>query len=172
MISIKRRFFELPILELLLRAKTIWLHWLQMGLLVPHKSLQRLLLMRKVFKFQYEAFFNRDKYCHVTSCLHLIESSCVFSGLTVTEIFTPGQTSSTQVSSSQPTILVRPSAVYINSCVLLFGGKIFGTESFNSNVYKFDLTSYLWSTLETALQNSFGLMPSDIMLDYFSEIGK
>ena len=90
----------------------------------------------------------------------------------MTEIFTPGQTSSTQVSSSQPAILVRPSAVYINSYVLLFGGKIFGTESFNSNVYKFDLTSYLWSTLETALQNSFGLMPSDIMLDYFSEIGK
>ena len=68
-------------------------------------------------------------------------------------------------------MLVRPSAEYFNQFVLLFGGKIFGTGSSNTNVFKFDLQTYQWSTLETALQNNFGLVSSDVKLDYFYNSG-
>jgi len=107
----------------------------------------------------------------VAIVIMLLLSRLIYSGLTSTEIYSLGWNSSVQVASSQPAILVRPSAVFIGSSVLLFGGTVFGTQNPNSNVYKFDLTTNLWSTMETALQNSFGIVSSDFKLEYFTQTG-
>ena len=91
--------------------------------------------------------------------------------MTSTEIYYPGNNQTSIVTSVQPIILVRPSSAFFDPFVFLFGGQVFGTGSPNLNVLKFDLKTRQWSVLEKALPNSFGLVSSNVMLDYFHQSG-
>ena len=110
----------------------------------------------------------------IGACLQstvLSKKIIVCSAVTSTEIFYPGNNQTSIVSSYQPITLVRPSSVFFNPFVLLFGGQVFGTGSPNLNALKFNLKTNQWSVLETALPNSFGLVSSNVMLDYFHQSG-
>ena len=100
-----------------------------------------------------------------------VKKFIVRSAVTSTEIYYPGNNQTSIVPSLQPITLVRPSSVFLDPFVLLFGGQVFGTGSPNLNALKFDLKTYQWSVLETALPKNFGLVSSNIMLDYFHQSG-